>query len=159
MAFSVSILIQFSTRDRARRFRSGLGDVTNIIAVCLNPETFWTIGGVDAFYLGLTRAERWGSRPLPPHQAAILETSSEDRGKGLPPYIITGLVLKDDEPNDAKHGIPLLAHAIDEAICQANAKQAGLIRTIGFFEFELEFRGISIEEIGRLFADSFGRKF
>jgi hypothetical protein len=158
MAFSVSILIQFSTRGRARAFRSGLGNVTNIIAISLNPETFWTIGGVDAVYLSLTRAERWGSRPLPPHQAAILETSYEDRGQGLPPYIITGLVMGEDEPNDAKHGIPLLAHAIDEAICQANAKQAGLIRTIGFFEFELEFRGTPIEEIGRLFAVSFGLK-
>ena len=74
----------------------------------------------------------------------------------MPPYIVTGLVLKDDEPNTGTFCIPLLVKAMLAAIDEANAQHADAIRTIGFFEFELTFPETSLTEVAGLLASSLG---
>jgi len=156
VALHYTITIQFDSREKVEAFRSGLGSVQNIVVLGIAPELFWTIGGVDALYLSLPRAERWGSRPQPPHVVEAIPTSKHDRESGFPPYILTGFVLADDEPNTPAFGFPLLADALTRAVADVNKRQSDAIRCVGFFEFELTFPGVSLIDLGRLFADAFG---
>jgi hypothetical protein len=74
-----NIIVQLPTREKVRAFRDGLGDTLGVVALEMEPKVFWTLGGLDALYLTLSRAERWGSRPLPPHTAALLRTTELNR--------------------------------------------------------------------------------
>jgi hypothetical protein len=152
-----NIIVQLPTREKVRGFREGLGDTVGVVALELEPKVFWTLGGLDALYLTLSRAERWGSRPLPPHTAALLRTTDEEQTNGMPPYVITGLVLKEDEPNTAKHGIPLLMRAVLRLANETNKANPGAIRTVGFFEHELFASGGTPKEIAALLAKSVDR--
>ena len=149
-----TVVVQLPTREKVNAFRSGLGNTCGIVALGSDPKTLWTLAGIDAFYLSLTRAERWGARPLQPHSVALLRTTESDQREGMPPYIVTGLVLKDDEPNTGAFCIPLLVKAMLAVIDGANAQHPGVIRTIGFFEFELTFPGTSLTEVAGLLASS-----
>ena len=72
----------------------------------------------------------------------------------MPKYLVTGLVLKDDDPNTAAFGIPLILKATRTAIDEANAQSPGAIGTIGFFEYELTFAGASLTDVARLLVAS-----
>lgn len=149
-----TLVIQQATRERVTAFRAGLGDTESVAVLGIDAKTFSTLPGLDAAYVSLTRTERWGSRPLAPHEVAILETGSTGAEEGLPPMIITGLVLKDDEPNTAATCMPLIIRAVLRAAGERNAALPGSIRTIGFFEFELTFPGASATDVGRMLAAS-----
>ena len=148
------LVIQQPTRERVTAFRAGLGDAENVVVLGIDAKTFSTVPGVDAIYMSLTRAERWGSRPLAPHEVAILETGTKGAEEGLPPFIITGLVLKGDEPNTAATCMPLIIRAVLRAAGERNAAHPGSIRTLGFSEFELTFPGASVTDVGRMLAAS-----
>ena len=122
----------------------------------MRPETeaSWKMAGIDAFYLSITRAERWGARPIPTHAVAVLRTSSVDREAGFPPFIIAGFLLNDGEPNTADYCIPRIIASVSDAIVQVNAEQPGAIRTLGFFEYELSFGGSRPSDVARLLAGS-----
>jgi hypothetical protein len=149
-----NIIVQLPTREKVRAFREGVGDTLGVVALELEPKVFWTLGGLDALYLTLSRAERWGSRPLPPHTAALLRTTEQEQKNGMPPYVITGMVLKEDEPNTPEHGVPLLVKAVLRLANETNKGNPGTIRTVGFFEHELFASGGSPKEIAALFAKS-----
>ena len=147
-----NIIVQLPNRETVRAFREGLGDSLGVVALEMEPKVFWTLGGLDALYLTLSRAERWGSRPLPPHTAGLLRTTEQDQKGGMPPYVITGLVLREDEPNTAEQGIPLLVGAVLRLANETNKGSPGAIRTVGFFEYELFASGGTPEEIASLLA-------
>ncbi len=149
-----NIVVQLASREKVAAFREGLGDVLGVTAIEMSPKAFWILGGLDALYLTLSRAERWGSRPLPPHTAALLRTTDEDRRSGMPPYVITGLVLREDEPNTAEHGIPLVVRAVLRLVAETNKSNPGELRTVGFFEHELFASGGTPKEIAALLAKS-----
>ena len=73
----------------------------------------------------------------------------------MPPYIVTGLLLKEGVPNTAAFAIPHIANAVLKVIDDVNASSPGAIRKVGFFEFELSFHLTNLTEVGRVFAESF----
>lgn len=148
------LVIQQATRERVTALRAGLGDVENVVVLGIDARTFSTLAGLDAMYMSLTRAERWGSRPLAPHEVAILETGTTGAEEGQPPFIVTGLVLRADDPNTAAVCIPLIIRGVLRAAGERNAAHPGSIRTIGFSEFELTFPGASVTDVGRMLAAS-----
>ncbi len=82
-----------------------------------------SFSSASGLYVILTRAERWGSRPIPPHTGALLHTTEEDQKEGMPQYIVTGLVLTEDESNtDDDFCIPLLVKAVRSVVEEVNAK-------------------------------------
>lgn len=145
-------LIQQSSPARIQALRKGLGDIDNVVAIGMDHAAFARLSGLDAIYMGLTRAEGFGSAPLRPHVAGLLPTNPDARAQGFPDYILTGLVLLDDEPNTAEVCLPLIMQAILAVSTEANQRRAGSIRTIGLMEPELTFRGATPEVVGRLIA-------
>jgi hypothetical protein len=85
----------------------------------------------------------------------LLRTTAEDQREGMPPYIVTGLLLKEGDPNTAAFAIPHIANAVLKVIDDVNASSPGAIRKVGFFEFELSFHLTNLTEVGRVFAESF----
>jgi hypothetical protein len=150
-----TIIVQLNSRNKVDAFRAGIGETEGVVALGIEDRTFWTLAGIDAFYLSLSRAERWGAHPRAPYAATILRTTIEDQEKGLPKYIISGLVLKDSDPNTAAFGIPILVHGILKCVEEANRLSPGSIRTIGMFEFELAFSETTLIEVARLFGEAF----
>jgi len=149
-----TIMIQQSTRERVVAVRAGLGDVENVVVVGMDAKAFETLPGLDAIYMSLTRAERWGARPLAPHEVGVLETGKSGAEAGFPPYVMTGLILEENEQNTAQVAVPLLVRAVLRVAAERNAARSGVIRTVGFPEFELTYAGASAEDIGRLIATS-----
>lgn len=149
-----TLLIQQPTRERVSELRSGLGEVENIVVLGLDAKTFSTLPGLDALYMSLTRAERFGSRPLPPHEAAVLETGRQGAEESLPPLVIVGLVLEEHEPNTVDVCVPLMVRAVLRVASEHNARRPGAIRTIGLTDFELTFPGASPLDVGRSLAAS-----
>jgi len=56
-----TIVVQLSTRQSVNAFRAGLGNGASVVALGLDPSHFRTLAGIDALYVSLTRAERWGA--------------------------------------------------------------------------------------------------
>jgi hypothetical protein len=113
--------------------------------------------GIDALYLSITRAEQWGALPRPPYAATLLRTTEADQKEGMPKYVVTGLVLRDGDPNTAAFAIPLIIRATRTVIDEVNAKSPGTIRTIGFFEHELTFPGATVKDVAGVLAASIAR--
>ena len=44
--------------------------------------------GLDAIFLILPAAERWDAMPAP-GRCLVLQTTSDDQHKGMPPYVVT----------------------------------------------------------------------
>ena len=149
-----NILVQLSKREDVESFRSGLGDTRGVTVLGLDPKTLWRLAGLDALYLSLPRAEQWGSRLIPPHEAALLRTTAEELQSGMPPYIVTGLILNEDDPNTASFLIPILMDAVLRVVERQNTTHPGAIRSIGFFEYELKLPGITLDDVGRAFGQA-----
>jgi hypothetical protein len=58
--------------------------------------------GLDATFLLLPAAERWGSRPIS-GKAQLLRTTSEDRENGMPRFVVTGIVLGRHQRSDPRN--------------------------------------------------------
>jgi hypothetical protein len=112
------------------------------------------LAGIDALYLSLTRAEQFGSQPIPPHTVAVLRTSPVHREEGFPPFIITGYLLNQGEPDTADAVLPRIVASIVGAIDDVNAREPGAIRTLGLFEYELSFKDRTLTDSARLLAAS-----
>ncbi len=149
-----TIVVQLSTREKVYAFRAGLGEAQGIVALGIDPMTFRTLAGIDALYLSITRTERWRALPPPPHEAALLRTTDADQREGMPKYVVTGLVLHEDDPNTAAFSIPLMLNATQAVIDEVNAESPGAIRTIGFSEYELTFPGGNLTDVARVLAAS-----
>ena len=117
-----TIIVQLPTREKVNAFRVGVGGVGGIVTLGLDPKTFTNLAGLDALYLSLTRAERWGAPPLPYYSAAMFRTTAEDQHEGMPPYIVTGMLPREGDPNTAAFAIRQLAY------CPVGPEELELIR-------------------------------
>jgi hypothetical protein len=88
---------------------------------------------VDAVYVSITAAERWGAhkRPLI-HQAQVFRTRPEDRAEGWPPFVIAGLTARPDEDPFDPRLMPLIIKAAIVAARRFNARGDELIESIAF---------------------------
>jgi hypothetical protein len=91
------------------------------------------------------------------HTVALLRSTPDDRLSGYPPFILTGFLLREGEPGTAAFGIPLMVRAVLETVKDVNAREPGAIRTIGVFEFELRFEGVTFADSARLLVESLER--
>src|SRR5258708_5713044 len=92
--------------------------------------------GLDVLYLPLTVAERWGSRPLI-RESQILATSPADQQTGLPPFIVTGTCLADDDPRGPIPETTLLLASAFRAIRGFNNESDFKLKRIGFWGYNL----------------------
>ena len=118
--------------ERVKLLQQGFESHPELTARVLKVHELRALPNLDAFYLSIMAAERWGARPII-HEAQILRTTSKDQAGGWPPFVIAGLALKDGEdPFDAKFGLPLIIRAVLKSVKNFNAENGDLIQSIGF---------------------------
>lgn len=93
--------------------------------------------GLDAIFLVVPAAERWGAR-LIPGKAQLLPTSSEDQLDGMPPYVVTGVALRPDDPRGPLPETSMLISTALDAVRQFNlSHNSREIRRLGFWAVNL----------------------
>jgi hypothetical protein len=107
--------------------------------------------GLDAIFLVLPAAERWGAKPVV-GLAQVLRTTPEDQRQGMPAFVVTGVVLSSE---DARGPIPetklLLATAID-AVRTFNATGNERIERLGFWAVNL-LNGVTTSQLADLLSN------
>src|SRR5579863_1579032 len=108
--------------------------------------------GMDALFLVLPAAEKWGAKPLP-GEVQVLKTSPEDQRDGMPPYVVTGVVLQPDDPRGALPETKLLISAALDAVREFNLSNNGEgIHKLGFWAVNL-LNGVTPQQLATVFAE------
>jgi hypothetical protein len=100
--------------------------------VKLSPAQFRCLEGLDALFLTLPYAERWGAKPIL-YRAQVLKTEGED--EGMPPYVIAGGAFHPDQIRDARDARYELRQVIASALDSVetfNRENSEKILTVGF---------------------------
>src|SRR5262249_48596274 len=113
---------------------------------------------MDAIFLTLTAAERWGSRPIP-YKSQVLKTGVEDTG--MPPYIVTGIALDPEDPRirDPKAELEAVLLAVFDAIDSFNVGHDEPIRTVGFWTDALGIDRIEAFEAGKIIRSLYEARY
>lgn len=146
-----SVVVNLRTLERLVAFKAGSQGVGNVVGLHMDPTSFLTLRGIDAQYMSLTSAERWGSKPLAPGTVDLLETPESERQMGWPAYILTGITLNASDPDTADYVIGAVAIGIHAVIVERNVG----IHTIGFQD-DVWLSQWDAAEIGRQFAMAWG---
>lgn len=110
--------------------RDSFDGCPGLSAVALKPSELPRVEGLDALFLGLPYAERWGPRPVL-YKAQVLRTRPED--EGMPPYVITGVAMHEDDPREARFELRLIAAAVLDAVELHNLSGARPIARVGLW--------------------------
>lgn len=153
------LIVQQTGRESVEQVRKGLGKRDGVIVLGIQAKDFWALAGLDALFLTLPRAEAWGSKPLPPHTCQVLRTRQPELDKGYPPYVVTGVVLKDDDPNTGRFVLPLVVRAAVQAVREFNAQHGDAIQTIGLMDVERLAPNASGAEMGELLRAGYEAAF
>ncbi|MGH7746336.1 MAG: hypothetical protein ACREQ5_16500 [Candidatus Dormibacteria bacterium] len=86
---------------------------------------------IDAIFLTIMAAERWGARPIV-HEAQVFETTSADRDMGWPSFVIAGVAGKPDDPRDPQFELRMIILAVLRAVEKFNKTAGRPIRSIAF---------------------------
>jgi hypothetical protein len=107
--------------------------------------------GLDAIFLVLAAAERWGSRPIP-GKAQVLNTTEADQERGMPAFVVSGVVLKPEDPRGPVPETKALLQTALLAIRSFNATNDKKIYKIGFWDRNL-LRGVCPKELADIVAE------
>jgi hypothetical protein len=108
--------------------------------------------GMDALFLVLPAAEKWGAKPLP-GKAQVLKTSPEDQRDGMPPYVVTGVVLRPSDPRGPLPETKMLITTALDAVREFNLSQNGEgIHKLGFWAVNL-LNGVTPQQLATVFAE------
>jgi hypothetical protein len=113
------------------------------VAIYTRPPT-----GLDAIFMTLPAAERW-KPDFKSRRMQILRTATEDQAKGFPRFVVTGVDLRPEDPQDPVSQVGIV---LKEAITAANEfskSSAGTIETLGFWVMDLT-RGVSVQQVAHL---------
>lgn len=134
-------------KKEANRLRHALG--TSRVTVIDGPlANAWTYPGLDALYVSIPMAEKWGARPEL-NQLQVLATSEQEHAAGLPRYLIAGLAtdpVDDPQPRALLHLI--LRKVVELARTDSRLLQHGADVVIGFMAPHLLLREVPAEDVG-----------
>jgi hypothetical protein len=145
------LIIAMGNHSNAMRMRQGVAGFPEITVVELPAEKLPTLAGLDAVFLSLPAAEKWGSRPLL-HRAQILSSklSEGTPSAHMPPYVITGVAMAPDDPQDPVFELQLIVTAVLEAVRFFNIAHPDAIRAIGFWAENLGVDRLDPERVGKI---------
>ena len=144
------LLVQIGKRADVESFRHGLQECGGVIALGIDASLFWSIAGLDALFLTLPAAEAWGSRPGTPHTCEVLKTPEIELKKGFPPYVITGVILREEDSKAGQFVLPLVVRSMISAVLDFNVRGNEAISVVGFTGIERFAAGLSYSEMGEL---------
>lgn len=145
------LVIAVDNHDTATRLDKELEGCTAVTVLELPAEKLPTLRDLDAIFLTLPAAERWGARPLL-HQAQILRvTPAQDTAPvGMPPYVIAGVAMAPDDPHDPVFELQLIMTSALEAVRAFNTKHAEALKVIGFWAGHLLLGQLEPEQVGKI---------
>jgi hypothetical protein len=126
----------------------------DLIALTLRPDELPKLKELDALYMSIIAAERWGSK-LVFYESQILKTRPEDQG--WPPYIVTGIALKPDDPRagDPIEELKLVMKAVLYALKSYNQQNKSKIRTVGFWTENLRMPRMDVSAAGEIIRSAY----
>jgi hypothetical protein len=130
----------------------------DLIALTLEPDELPKLKELDALYLSIIAAERWGSKPVL-YESQVLKTRPEDQG--WPPYIVTGIALQPDDPRagDPIEELKLVIKAVLEAVKSYNQKTNSQIRTVGFWTENLRMARMDVSAAGEIIRSAYQKVY
>jgi hypothetical protein len=96
-----------SSPERCREFKSELAACSRVEVVNRDEDELWTYEGLDAVYVSIPMAERWGAKPRL-YEAQLLPTSLDERNQGIPAYVIAGVALDLDDQRSVQAVLELV---------------------------------------------------
>jgi len=126
-------------------------------AIKLPPAQLRSLEGLDALYLTLPYAERWGAKPIL-YKAQILKTRVAD--ENMPPFVIAGGAFHPDQIRDVRYEVRQVIASVLDAVEIFNRENPEKIRTVGFWTeiSPLVFDKLSPEEAGRIIREMYEDK-
>lgn len=145
------LVIAVDNYDTAMRLGKELEGCTGITILELSADKLPTLPELDAVFLTLPAAERWGARPLV-HKAQILraQLAQDPSPAHMPPYVIAGVTMAPDEPHDPVLELQLIMTSALEAVQAFNATHPEAIQVIGFWAGHLLLGQLAPEQIGKI---------
>ena len=147
----LQLVIAIDQHAHAMGLRKALEGCVNITIVELPMEKFPVLTDLNAIFLPLPMAERWGSRPIL-HKAQILRTHSINGTpcRDMPPYVITGVAMALEDPQDPVFELRLILTAILEAVQAWNTEHLDTIKVIGVWAGNLCIDQLAPEHVGKI---------
>jgi|SRR5689334_5877700 len=153
----VQLLFSDTNEQRREELRRAFGSTSGLSILSIRPNELTSLPDLDALFLTIVAAERWGARPLL-YQSQILPTH---RQEGMPPFIITGIALNPDDPriNDLAAQLSLVLTAVLDALQAYNKEHNDPIRTIGIWTNNLWINRMNPAVAGQIIRSTYERKF
>lgn len=145
------LVIAVDNHANAMHLGKELHGCTGIAVLELAADKLPMLPNLDAIFLTLPAAERWGARPLV-HKAQILRTqlTQDTSPAGTPPYVIAGVAMAPDDPHDPVFELQLIVASALEAVQAFNATHPDAIKVIGFWAGHLLLGRLAPEQIGKI---------
>jgi len=131
-----------------KRLRTAFEGCYELTALVMKPSELRCYE-LDAIFLTLTAAERWGSKPIP-YKSQVLRTDPGD--KEMPRYVVTGIAMDPEDPRtlDPKLELETVIIAVLDAIDSFNVENDKPIRLVGFWTDMLGIDHMEAFEAGRI---------
>lgn len=113
-----------------KRLQRAFDGCRELQAVCASPAELRQMDDLDAIFLTLQLAERWGSKPIL-FKAQILKTTGA--GEGVPPYVIAGGAFHPDQIRDMRYELRQVIASTLDAVESFNRENSEKILTVGFW--------------------------
>lgn len=117
--------------ERTKLLQEAFRDQPQLIARAVKSPELMRLPGVDAVYLSVMAAERWGARPIS-REAQVLQTRPDDQERGLPPFVIAGVALGAEDPRDPEFGLRMIISSVLSAVRRFNETTAHTIQNVAF---------------------------
>jgi hypothetical protein len=152
------LIITVDNTPDLMRMRKGLAGYPEITIIELPVDKLPTRSDLDAIFLPLPAAERWGARPLL-HKAQILNTQGAEGlpSIDMPPYVVTGVAMAPDDPHEPAFELELIVSSVLEAVQAFNTKHPGAIQVIGFWGENLCIDRLGPERVGKLLRAAYAK--
>jgi len=156
-SMNVQLLFSDASEQRREELRHAFGSTPGLSILSISPDELTCLPDLDALFLPIIAAERWGSRPLL-YQSQILQTH---RQQGMPPFIVTGIALNPDDLriNDLPAQLSLVLTAVLDVVQAYNEEHNDPIRTIGIWTHNLSINRMDPAVAGQIIRSTYERKF
>jgi hypothetical protein len=143
------LIFSDSNENVIKQLRQAFEGCPELTALMLKPDELPKLDGLDALFLTLIAAERWGPR-LIFYKSQVLKTRPEDRA--MPPYIVTGIAMNVDDPRtrDPSSELKLVITAVLDAVESYNSENGDPIKTVGLWTNMLSVDSVDPIEAGQI---------
>lgn len=118
--------------ERTKLLQDGFKGYPQLIARAVKSPELMRLPDVDAIYLSVMAAERWGARPIT-REAQVLQTTPADQELGLPPFVIAGVALAAEDPRgDPEFDLSVIISAVLSAVRRFNQAVPHTIQNVAF---------------------------